>query len=118
MSEQRQGRFAVFSCDIDDLQTIVLLQNRQRLGKGELSSIAFAMKNRQAVLTDDQKAKKLASAAGHDLVQTTPHLFAWLVCKGVLDGKDKETVIAQHTQLDGILKSHLETAYNIAMQYM
>ncbi len=116
--EQNQGRFAVHPCDIDDLQTVVLLQNRRRLGKGELSSIAFAMKNRQAVLTDDQKAKKLANQAGHSLVQTTPHLFAWLVYKGLLGSEDKETVISEHVQLDGILKSHLETAYRIAMQHL
>jgi hypothetical protein len=116
--QQSQGRFAVHSCDIDDLQSIVLLQNRQRLGKGELSSIAFAMKNRQAVLTDDQRARKLATQAGHTLIQTTPHLFAWLVFEGRLGNKEKEIVIAEHVQLDGILKSHLETAYGIAMQYL
>lgn len=31
------------------------LENRKKLGKGELSSSAFAMKIGQAVITDDQK---------------------------------------------------------------
>ncbi len=42
--EQRRGGFAAHSCDIGDLQAIKILESRKRLGKGELSSIAFAMK--------------------------------------------------------------------------
>jgi predicted nucleic acid-binding protein len=71
--EQASARFTAFACDLSDLEK--LLEHRERLGKGEISSIAFAMKFRQAVLTDDQKARRLASNAGHNMVQTTPHLF-------------------------------------------
>jgi hypothetical protein len=42
--EQARGAFAAHSCSISDLQGIKLLESRRRLGKGELSSIAFAMK--------------------------------------------------------------------------
>jgi len=38
-------RFAAHSCDIGDLQAIRILESRKRLGKGELSSIAFAMRS-------------------------------------------------------------------------
>jgi hypothetical protein len=116
-TEQSNGHFSPYSCDIDDLQAVALLQNRQRLGKGEISSIAFAMKYRQAVLTDDQKARRLASDAGHRTVQTTPHLFGWLMFVGRLADHDKDVVIAEHRGLDGILGKYFEEAYLLALQY-
>ncbi len=63
-AEQRAGDFQAHSCGIGDLQDVKLLESRKRLGMGEISSIAFAMKIGQAVLTNDQKARKLAEATG------------------------------------------------------
>lgn len=114
--EQTRGGFAAHSCDIGDLQAIKLLESRKRLGKGELSSIAFAMKIGQAVITDDMKARKLAEDSGHAHIQTTPHLFSWLIFKGRLGDSDKGTVIAQHRAMDRPLAPHFETAYEIALQ--
>ncbi|ADX45357.1 hypothetical protein Acav_1435 [Paracidovorax avenae ATCC 19860] len=114
--EQNRGGFAAHSCDIDDLQAIKLLESRKRLGKGELSSIAFAMKIGQAVITDDMKARKLAEESGHAHIQTTPHLFSWLIFKGRLGDSDKGTVIAQHQAMDRPLAPHFETAYEMALQ--
>ena len=112
---QANSHFTAFSCDLSDLET--LLEHRQRLGKGEISSIAFAMKFRQAVLTDDQKARRLATDSGHEAVQTTPHLFSWLIYSRRLADSDKDTVISQHRDLDGILEKYLEDAYILALQY-
>ena len=114
--EQGRGGFATHSCDIDDLQAIKVLENRKRLGMGELSSIAFAMKIRQAVITDDMKARKLAEQSGHVLTQTTPHLFSWLIFKGRLGDSDKSTVIEQHEAMDRPLTPHFEDAYATALQ--
>lgn len=114
--EQARGGFAAHSCDIGDLQAIKLLESRKRLGKGELSSIAFAMKIGQAVITDDRKARKLAEDSGHAHIQTTPHLFSWLIFKGRLGDSDKGTVIAQHKAMDRPLAPHFETAYEMALQ--
>lgn len=114
--EQARGSFEVHACDIEDLQAVQVLEARQRLGKGELSSITFAMKIGQAVLTDDQRARKLSDAAGNTKTQTTPHLFAWLLFTGRLGDADKATVIAQHVALEGPLAPHLETAYEMALQ--
>ena len=114
--EQARGGFAAHSCDIGDLQAIKILESRNRLGKGELSSIAFAMKIRQAVLTDDMKARKLAEHSGHALTQTTPHLFSWLIFKGRLGDSDKPTVIMQHQAMERPLAPHFEAAYEMALQ--
>ncbi|HEY9100113.1 MAG TPA: hypothetical protein VIN38_14695 [Thiobacillus sp.] len=114
--EQGRGGFAAHSCDIGDLQAIKILESRKRLGKGELSSIAFAMKIGHAVITDDTKARKLAEDSGHALTQTTPHLFSWLIFKGRLGDSDKGTVIAQHEAMDRPLAPHFETAYEMALK--
>lgn len=114
--EQRNGGFQAHSCGIDDLQDVTVLRDRKRLGMGEISSIAFAMKIRQAVITDDQKARKLAAAAGHALTQTTPHLFSWLIFTGKLGDSDHAVVVRQHKELDGDLEPHLRDAYDIALQ--
>ena len=116
LGEQRNGNFQAHSCDIDDLQDVTVLRDRKRLGMGEISSIAFAMKIHQAVITDDQKARKLAQAAGHHLVQTTPHLFAWLIFTGGLGDSDHAVVVNQHKALQGDLEPHLNDAYTLALQ--
>lgn len=117
-AEQARGVFAAHACGIDDLQSIELLEQRKRLGKGELSAIAFAMKIRQAVLTDDQRARRLATDSGHALVQTTPHLFSWLIFTRRLGDSDKDVVIAQHVDLEGDLRPHLERAFEMALACM
>lgn len=114
--EQGRGRFAAHSCDIGDLQAIKILESRKRLGKGELSSIAFAMKIGQAVITDDMKARELAEDSGHALTQTTPHLFSWLIFKGRLGDADKGLVITQHEAMERPLAPHFQTAYEMALQ--
>lgn len=114
--EQRSGGFLAHSCSIGDLQAIKLLESRKRLGKGELSTIAFAMKIGQAVITDDMKARKLAEHSGHTKIQTTPHLFSWLIFNGRLGDSDKRSVIDQHKNMNRPLAPHFETAYEIALQ--
>lgn len=114
--EQRRGAFQAHSCSIEDLQVIEVLEKRKRLGKGELSSIAFAMKIRQGVITDDRKAWRLAKDSGHAYAQTTPHLFSWLIFTGRLGDGDKDTVIAQHINAGRHIAEHLQNAYEIALQ--
>lgn len=116
IAEQSRGAFKSHSCSIDDLQAVNVLEQRKRLGKGELSTIAFAMKIRQAVLTDDQKARRLAADAGHSLIQTTPHLFSWLIFNGRLGDSDKSLVIDQHEAMEQNLTPHFERAYFIALE--
>jgi hypothetical protein len=98
------------------LQAIQLLESRKRLGKGELSSIAFAMKIRQAVITDDQKARRLAESSGHRMTQTTPHLHSWLIFTGRLTDSDHALVLHQHNSMAGSLEPHLRHAYELALQ--
>ena len=114
--EQRRGAFQVHSCGIEDLQAIELLEERRKVGKGELSSIVFAMKIRHGFLTDDRKAWQLAKDSGHPYVQTTPHLFSWLIFTGKLGDGDKDTVVAQHVDAGRHLARHLQTAYEMALQ--
>ncbi len=113
---ERRREIEHFSCDIDALELISLLESRRRLGKGELSSIALAMKMHQAVITDDMKARKLAEEAGLALTQTTAHLFSWLIFTKRLGDADKTTVVAQHQDMGQHLAPHLEKAYELALQ--
>ena len=114
--EQRRGAFLAHSCSIEDLQSIQLLEKRKKLGKGELSSIAFAMKIRQGFITDDRQACQLAKDSGHPYAQTTPHLFSWLIFTGRLGDSDKDVVIAQHLEAGRHIARHLQTAYEMALQ--
>ena len=87
------------NCDItiDDLQEIGILENRKNLGKGELSSIVFAKKTKQAFLTDDKKARALAKEVlGSEFVQTTPHLVGFCFYKRHLLDNDINSLIAEH----------------------
>lgn len=115
-AEQLSGAFKAHSCGIGDLQNVKVLAERRRLGMGEISSIAFAMKIGHAVLTDDQKARKLATDAGHQLVQTTPHLLSWLIFTRKLGDSDVPVVVDQHQAHGGDLAPHLNRAYHLALQ--
>lgn len=112
-----QGAFKEHACSIADLQDLANLESRRSLGKGELSSLAFAIKIRQGFLSDDMKAIRLAREVGHAPTQTTCHLFAWLVFDTRLSDGDKTTVIAQHKEVQGVLEPHLEKAYAMALEY-
>jgi len=52
-------------------------------------------------------------------VQTTPHLFGWLVFRGVFLDNDKTTVISQHEEvtLKGSLAPYFEAIFLTAMNY-
>lgn len=115
-AEQRHGAFQTHSCSIEDLQAIEILEKRKRIGKGELSSIAFAMKIRQGFITDDTKALQLATDSGHSHAQTTPHLFSWLIFTGRLGDGDKDVVIGQHINAGRHIARQLQTAYEMALQ--
>ncbi|XLZ69741.1 hypothetical protein ABT364_24935 [Massilia sp. SR12] len=112
--EQAIGQFPSHACTIDDLQVVTALEGRRKLGKGELSSIAFAMRIRQAVITDDRKAAKLAQESGHDLTQTTPHLLAWLDFNNALSDAEKAEVFEQHAALNGSLSAPFQRALEMA----
>jgi predicted nucleic acid-binding protein len=109
------GDFKNHISTIDDLQRVAQLEQRKKLGKGELSTIAFAMKVNQAVMTDDQKARRLAQEVGYPTVQTTPHLYAWLIFTRRLSEADKNTVIQQHEEMGQILRRHFEDAHEKAL---
>jgi len=64
----------------------------------------------------DIRHRKLAIDAGHPLVQTTPHLFSWLIFTRWLGDSDVPLVVDQHQALDGDLAPHLNRAYDLALQ--
>jgi hypothetical protein len=116
-NEIKSGKFRTFHLDIDDLNDIQILQSRKKLSKGELSSIAYAKKIGQGFLTDDQKARKLATVMlENKMVQTTPHLFGWLFFKNCLSDSEKEMIIKEHESLGGALKEYFEKMYFEALR--
>jgi len=113
------GEIKLYHLDIEDLQDIHVLENRKKLGMGELSSIAAANKYRQVFMTDDLKARKLGLAImGPGKVQTTPQLFGWLIYGSFLLDADKDRVIAEHETLEKRipLSSFFEQLYLKALE--
>lgn len=109
---QSESAFHIYPLDITDLQAIEVLENRKKLGKGELSSIAFALKTRQAFLTDDQKARRLArEVLQNSVTQTTPHLLGWLFFTTRLVDADKNTIIKEHLEMGRPLAEYFEQMY-------
>ena len=100
---------SVHSLALEDLQEVELLSRRKRLGLGELSCLAFAKRTGICVLSDDRKAtifgREVLGAASR--VQTTPHVFGWLLFLGHLVDRDIETVVTQHRAVRRPLEPHL-----------
>jgi predicted nucleic acid-binding protein len=103
--------------DLEDLQDIEILARRRNLGKGELSAIAFARRVGRAILTDDQKARKLAEAVlAPQEVQTVPHLAAWLLYEGYVSDSEFDELIREHETLGRPLRPHFEAARNLSLE--
>jgi predicted nucleic acid-binding protein len=118
--ERKRGQFQDYHLEMEDLLAVELLERRRNLGKGELSSIAFARRTRQAFLTDDQKARRLAEQVMEmRMVQTTPYLFGWLFYVGVLVDQDKDEIIEEHESLEKRipLTAFFEAIYMKSLEY-
>lgn len=117
LREIRKGKFQAHHISLEDLQEIEVLENRKKLSKGELSSIVFARKIRQAFLTDDQGARKLAEKILEKrMVQTTPQLFGWLFYSGHLSDGDKDKIIADHKGFNRPLSQYFDEMYLKALE--
>lgn len=103
--------------DLEDLQDVGVLERRKNVSKGELSSMIFAKKTKQAFLTDDIKAAKLAAhIMPGDQIQSTPHLMSWLYFSGKLQDSDKDQIVTDLLQLGRNLQPHLNRAYEEALR--
>ena len=112
-----KGKFPTHHISIEDLQEIEVLENRMRLSKGELSSIVFAKKIRQAFLTDDQGARELAEMMlEKKMVQTTPQLFGWLFYSDYLRDGDKNRIIMEHKESQRPLSPYFDVMYLKALE--
>jgi hypothetical protein len=112
-----QGDFTVHEVQLQDLLLPAFLEKTGRIGKGELSAIAFAYRTRQAVLTDDQKARRLAANPSLSVAtQTTPHLLGWLIYSHRLLDGDFRAIVGEHTAMNGKLQQHFENAYHMALR--
>jgi hypothetical protein len=111
------GNIHCYPIDIEDLQEFEILRNRKRVSAGELSVIIFARKTRQAVLTDDIGAQKLArQELGTHLVQSTPHLFAWLYFNFHMNDSDKDQIVADLKSFGRNLQPHLDEYHTEAQR--
>ena len=111
------GTIQCHAIDVEDLQELEILQNRKRVSIGELSVIIFARKTCQAVLTDDIGAQKLArQELGAALVQSTPHLFAWLYFNSHMNDADKDQIVADLESLGRNLHPHLDDYHTEAQR--
>lgn len=115
--EIEDEKFKSYHLDLEDLQEVDILLRRKNLGKGELSSIAFAKKTNQAFITDDRGARKLAAEVMEppSCVQTTPHLVGWLFFMNFLGDSDLKPVINEHKKYDRPLAKYFDETYNTAL---
>jgi len=117
VSARNIGDFKSFQLDYEDLQVVDALGLRKKLGLGELSSLALAIKTRQAFLTDDQPARKFALTIPEVVaVQTVPHLISWLFFTRVLSDGEKDEILKEHEEMGGILSKYIVIAYNEALR--
>lgn len=115
--ETSAKRFECHNLSIDDLQELEILEQRKRLGGGELSSIAFAKKINQNFMTDDSKAKKLGiKVLGNKSVQSTPHLVGWLFYKRELIDSDFSNIISEHQEYNRPLSQYFEKVYHESLR--
>lgn len=117
LKEHESQTILSYKISIQDLQQVEILANRKRISKGELSTIVFAMQTRQAFLSDDKGAIKLAlTELDSTMVQTTSLLFGWLFFHNHLADHQKETIISTLEAYGRNMREHYEGAYDLAIQ--
>ena len=115
--ETAKKRFRCERLSIDDLQEVKILESRKKLGKGELSSIAFAKKINLPFMTDDKKAQKLGEdILGKDNVLTSPRVLGWLYFNRILIDSDHKLIIAEHTKNGRKMTNVYNSIYNEAIR--
>lgn len=116
--QRKNSQFQMFHIGLEDLNDIEILEKRRSLSKGELSSMVFARRTQQALITDDQGARKLAChCMPADKVQTTPHLFGWLIYSGIVSDMDKDDIIREHVSFSRPLEKYFIQIYMKALEY-
>ena len=111
-SKLADGSITAHPIDLEDLQQVEVLRNRKKLSIGELSVLVFAGKTRQAMLTDDKGAQKLAlTHLAAESIQNTPHLVAWLYFESLLGDADVAQVKAELSALARNLDPHFDRFY-------
>lgn len=115
--EVAKGKYQCHSLSIEDLQEIEILESRKKLGRGELSIIAFAKKISQGIMTDDQAARKLGkSVLGKDKIQTTPQLLGWLFYQRILIDSELDQICSEHTSNKRPLEKFFREVYLESMR--
>ena len=115
--EMKNGKYECHNLSIEDLQEIEILEARKKLGKGELSCIAFAKKINQGIMTDDQAARKLGeSVLGKPNIQTTPQLLGWLFYKRFLIDSELELIIKEHKSKKRPLEKYFREVYTESLR--
>lgn len=115
--EVAKGKFECHNLSIEDLQEIEILESRKKLGKGELSIIAFAKKINQGIMTDDQQARKLGeSVLGKDRIQTTPQLLGWFFYNRILIDSELDVICYEHTSKKRPLEKFFREVYHESLR--
>lgn len=110
--EREKKRFQDYTISIEDLQSADVLANSKRQSKGELTSIIFASKTRQAFITDDQGARKLAAKLLDPAdIQTSPILLGHLVYSGKIMDSQVDEIIKEHNELEGSVSEYFKKAF-------
>jgi hypothetical protein len=106
----------VHSISLEDLLEVELLENRRKLGRGELTTIAFAKTTRQSAFSDDKRARSLATAVlGPARAQWTAQLLGWLCYNGRLVDHECKAVEGELAAYGRSMSPHLENAYRSAL---
>ncbi|MGE3752778.1 MAG: hypothetical protein AB7I45_01335 [Planctomycetota bacterium] len=118
LAELAEGRIPFAHVSIADLQAPDMLKLRRNLGKGELSALAFALKTRQALFTDDQGMRKeVHRVSVSPPAQTTPGLLGWLVFIGHLLDQDVPRVIDEHSSLGRPLRTQFAIMHMRGLEF-
>lgn len=108
-------KFKVYRISIADLQEVEILKNRRNLGKGEISSIAFAKKTgKLSFITEDQSARKFSRDIVKVSTQTTSHILGWLFFEGYLLDGDLQHIIDEHNSFNRPLEKYYRIVYEEA----
>ena len=117
LQETKKNKFRREHLSIDDLQEIEILQARKNLGKGELSSIAYARKTNQPFTTDDIRAKKMGEQIlGKDKVITSTRILGWLYFNRILLDTDHKDIITEHIKNGRTMAKIYDEIYDEAMR--
>lgn len=111
------GEIQKYNIELSDLLNPAFVKHNKAKSRGELTAIVLAEKFNIGVITDDEKAQKVACGAiGKKYVESVCSLISWMYYHNNLNDSDKDKIIQEQAYFLRNQKEKFQKAYERGLE--